>query len=109
MGIEMKMVAMASLLGIQFCNVCTAVAADGDTEQVEGVASKSKDTCSMGRSPASSRISIVIGKFENNSNAHDSVCDGLRAQIQQCVAGTMKFNVLDREHLKEAMREQVLV
>ena len=52
MGIEMKMLAMVFFLGIQFCNVCTAVAADGDTEEVDVVASKTKDTCGMEKSPA---------------------------------------------------------
>ena len=73
MGIEMKMLAMVFFLGIQFCNVCTAVAADDDTEEVDVVASKTKDTCSMEKSPASSRISIVIGKFENKSEMPDSM------------------------------------
>ena len=108
MGFERKMVAMAFLLGIQFCNVCTAIAVDGDTEQVDGVASKSKDTCSMEKSPTSSRFSIVIGKLENKSEMSDSALVELRSRMQQCIAGTMKFHVQDRKNLKALLREQAL-
>ena len=54
------------------------------------------------------RIAIAIGKFENKSTMPDSAFESLRARMQQCVAGTRKFHVQDREHLKALLREQAL-
>ncbi len=60
------------------------------------------------KSPSQSCISVAIGKFENSGNAPDEISRGIRTRIQQCVVGTMKFNVQEREHLKEAMRGRAL-
>ena len=59
-------------------------------------------------SPGPGRIAIAIGKFENRCNAPDEIFKEIRTRIQQCVAGTMKFEVLDRERLREIIREQML-
>lgn len=60
------------------------------------------------KSPNQSRIAVAIRKFENKSNAPDEIVREVRTRIQQCVVGTMKFDVQDRERLKELLREQAL-
>lgn len=60
------------------------------------------------KSPNRSRIAVAIRQFENKSNAPDEIVREVRTRIQQCVAGTMKFDVQDREHLKVLLREQGL-
>lgn len=60
------------------------------------------------KSPNQSRIAVAIRQFENKSNAPDEIVREVRTRIQQCVAGTMKFDVQDRERLKELLREQGL-
>lgn len=54
------------------------------------------------------RIAIAIAKLENKSEMPDSMFGELRSRMQQCIAGTMKFHVQDREYLKSLMREQAL-
>lgn len=61
------------------------------------------------KSPNLSRIVVAIRQFENKSNAPDEIVREVRTRIQQCVVGTMKFDVPeDRERLKELLREQGL-
>lgn len=61
------------------------------------------------KSPNLSRIVVAIRQFENKSNAPDEIAREVRTRIQQCIAGTMKFEVEDRERLKEILREQALL
>lgn len=60
------------------------------------------------KSPNLSRIVVAIRQFENKSNAPDEIAREVRTRIQQCVVGTMKFDVQDRERLRELLREQAL-
>ena len=60
------------------------------------------------KSPNQSRIAVAIRQFENKSNAPDEIVREVRTHIQQCVVGTMKFDVQDRERLRELLREQAL-
>ncbi|MBQ6340247.1 MAG: hypothetical protein IJI36_13995 [Kiritimatiellae bacterium] len=70
---------------------------------------KSENRCMKGKTPSSRRIVVAIRNFENKSNAPDEIAREVRTRIQQCIAGTMKFEVEDRERLKEILREQALL
>lgn len=54
------------------------------------------------------RIAIAIAKLENKSEMPDSTLVELRSRMQQCIAGTMRFYVQDRENLKALLQEQAL-
>ena len=60
------------------------------------------------KSPNQRRIAVAIRQFENKTNMPDEIVREVRTRIQQCVVGTMKFDVQDRERLKELLREQAL-
>ena len=79
---------------------------EDDTEEVAPKKKKSKK--SKKKKAAPSRMVVAINKFENKSDAADSVFQTIRARVQQCVVGARKFEVVEREQLKAAMSEQTL-
>ena len=56
-------------------------------------------------STAPERMFVAIHKFENKTDASASDIDTLQARVQQCVVGTRKFEVVEREQLKTVMKE----
>ena len=94
------MIAMIFTLGFQSSNAYARnIDADDDTEEVVPRKRKTSEA---------TRMFVAIAKFENKSNAPDSVFESLRARVQQCVEGARKFEVVHREQIKAAMREPVL-
>ena len=88
----------------------TAYAKDAEDEDTEEVAPKKKKAKkSKKKAPEATRMVVAINKFENKSDAPDSVFETIRARVQQCVVGARKFEVVEREQLKAAMSEQTLV
>ena len=69
---------------------------------------KSENRCTKGKTPSSRRMALAIGNFENESEAPAEIVNGIRTRIQQCVIGTMKFEVVERQCLKNVMRERAL-
>ncbi|MCR5414742.1 MAG: CsgG/HfaB family protein [Kiritimatiellae bacterium] len=100
---------LLGLLSLSF--VATEVyAQDEDDEDTEEVAPKKKKGKKAKKAEAApSRMLVAINKFENKSDAPDSVFETIRARVQQCVVGARKFEVVEREQLKAAMSEQNLV
>lgn len=82
-------------------------AEDDDTEEVAPKKKKAKK--SKAKAPEATRMVVAINKFENKSDAPDSIFETIRARVQQCVVGARKFEVVEREQLKAAMSEQNLV
>lgn len=102
--LNMKIGLKVSLIGLlAFSLVPLAANAKGN-----GSAPKAMTENRQVKSPNQSRIAVAIRKFENKSNAPDEIVREVRTRIQQCVVGTMKFDVQDRERLKELLREQAL-
>lgn len=90
--------------------VPSAYAKDAEDEDTEEVAPKKKKAKkSKKKAPEATRMVVAINKFENKSDAPDSVFETIRARVQQCVVGARKFEVVEREQLKAAMSEQTLV
>lgn len=58
--------------------------------------------------PQPSRLIVSIGKFDNKAGLSAGHVELLGARIRQRVAGTRKFDVFDREQIKQALREQAL-
>ena len=88
----------------------SAYAKDAEDEDTEEVAPKKKKAKkSKKKAPEATRMVVAINKFENKSDAPDSVFETIRARVQQCVVGARKFEVVEREQLKAAMSEQTLV
>ena len=99
---DTKIVLKLSLIGLLVFSF--AFYANGDK-----VAQKAKTENRNVKSSRPSRIAVAIGKFENRSNAPDEISRGIRTRIQQCVTSIKKFDVQEREKLKEAMKERQLV
>jgi curli biogenesis system outer membrane secretion channel CsgG len=97
---------LMGLLAFSFTAV-PAYAQDDDTEEVAPKKKKAKK--SKKKKAAPTRMVVAINKFENKSNAPDSVFQTIRSRVQQCVVGARKFEVVEREQLKAAMSEQKLV
>ena len=86
-------------------------AADEDDDEQEEVApkKKAKKKAKKGKkAPAPMRMFVAIQKFENKAGVEANQFETIRARVQQCVVGARKFEVVEREQLKEAMSEQKL-
>lgn len=59
--------------------------------------------------PATSRMYVAIDKFDNKAGVSANQFDTIRTRIQQSVVGTRKFEVLEREQMKNALSEQTLM
>ena len=99
-----KIVLGLSLMGLLAFSFVPYEARANDNGTV--LKTKSEDRCAKGKTPSPRRMAVTIGKFENKTNMPDKIFMGIRTRIQQCIAGTMKFEVQDREHLKEILREE---
>lgn len=101
---------LMGLLAIPFA-FSTAYAKDNNDDDTEEVAPKKKKAKKGKKKgpPEASRMFVAINKFENKSDAPDSVFETIRSRVQQCVVGARKFEVVEREQLKAAMSEQTLV
>lgn len=100
---------LMGLLAFSFV-ATTAYAKDSDDEDTEEVESpkKSKKSKKKAKASEATRMVVAINKFENKSDAPDSLFETIRSRVQQCVVGARKFEVVEREQLKAAMSEQTL-
>ncbi len=99
-----------SLMGLLVLSFATPVAYakdtdDGDTEEV---APKKKAKKSKKKASEATRMFVAIEKFVNKSDAPDAQFEIIRARVQQCVVGSRKYRVVEREQIKAAMSEQTL-
>ena len=58
--------------------------------------------------PEPTRTIVFIGKFENKSDARDSVLETISARLRQYIVGARKFEVIDKGYLKEMLRAEAL-
>lgn len=98
---------LMGLLAVSFAMTEVYAKADADDDDTEEVAPKKKKA--KKGAPEATRMVVAINKFENKSDAPDSIFETIRARVQQCVVGARKFEVVEREQLKAAMSEQTLV
>ena len=98
---------LMGLLALSFS--ANTVYAEDDDEGTEEAAPKKKAKKSKKKAPEATRMVVAINKFENKSDAPDSLFETIRPRVQQCVVGARKFEVVEREQLKAAMSEQTLV
>lgn len=59
--------------------------------------------------PGESRMYVAVDKFDNKAGVAANQFETIRTRIQQAVIGTRKFQVLEREQLKNALSEQNLM
>ena len=108
---DTKTLLKLSLMGLlAFSFIAPAAYAKGsDDEDAEEVSTKkSKKSKKKSKAPAATRMVVAINKFENKSDAPDSLFETIRSRVQQCIVGARKFEVVEREQLKAAMSEQTL-
>ena len=109
---DTKTLLKLSLVGLlAFSFVATeAYAKDSDDDDTEEVASskKSKKSKKKAKKQEATRMVVAVAKFENKSDASDSLFETIRSRVQQCIVGARKFEVVEREQLKAAMSEQTL-
>ena len=110
---ETKTLMKLSLMGLlAFSFVATeAYAKGGDDDDTEEAApsKKSKKDKKKSKAQPATRMVVAVNKFENKSDAPDSLFETIRSRVQQCIVGARKFEVVEREQLKAAMSEQTLV
>lgn len=82
-------------------------AEDDDTEEV-APKKKSKKSKKQKGAPVITRMYVAIDKFDNKANVEANQFNTIRTRIQQAVVGTRKFEVLEREQMKNALSEQTL-
>lgn len=105
---KMMKIAMlgAASLTLATADLMAAPEADGD-ETEEVAPKKAKKAKKKGKKSvaAPERVLVAINKFENKTNASSADIDTLQARVQQCVVGTRKFEVVEREQIKTLMKE----
>ncbi len=111
---DTKTLTKLSLMGLLALSFAAPVALaqdadDGDEAAEEAPKKKKKAKKSKNGGAEATRMVVAINKFENKSDAPDSVFETIRARVQQCIVGSRKFEVVEREQLKAAMSEQNLV
>lgn len=107
---DAKTLLKLSLMGmLMFFFVAPAAYAEDsdDAEEVE-TPKRSKKSKKKKKAPAATRMVVAINKFDNKSDAPDSLFETIRSRVQQCIVGARKFEVVEREQLKAAMSEQTL-
>lgn len=108
---DAKTLLKLSLMGMMtFFFVAPAAYANDcdDAEEVEAPRKSKKKSKKKKKAPAPTRMVVAINKFENKSDADDSLFQTIRSRVQQCIVGARKFEVVEREQLKAAMSEQTL-
>ena len=108
---DIKTLMKLSLMGLLVLSFAApmAYAKDADDDDTEEAAPKKKKAKkSKKKADAPTRMVVAINKFENKSDAADSLFETIRSRVQQCVVGSRKFEVVEREQLKAAMSEQTL-
>ena len=104
MNATMKLLTLGAL-AVVFTSFQPAYARQ-DADEVEESAPKKK---SGKKAPQVSKMYVAIDKFENKANVDANQFGTIRARIQQAVVGTRKFEVLEREQMKNALSEQNLI
>ena len=95
----------AAALAFVTTDVIAATEAEDDTEEVAPKKAKKTKKNKKSKATAPERMFVAIHKFENKTDASASDIDTLQARVQQCVVGTRKFEVVEREQLKTVMKE----
>ncbi|MGN0846138.1 MAG: CsgG/HfaB family protein [Kiritimatiellia bacterium] len=96
----------ATALMVSGTELYAAADADDD-EEVEEAApkKKAKKKAKKAKKAGPERMFVAIHKFDNKSDASGSKIETLQSRVQQCVVGTRKFEVVEREQLKTVMKE----
>lgn len=84
-----------------------AQAAAADDEEEEAPKPKKKKAKGK-KAAAPERMIVAIDKFDSKADVSANQFETLRARIQHRVLGTRKFEVMEREQLKNALSEQHL-
>lgn len=99
---------LAGLLAFPFAATQTYANDGEDGTEETAPAKKSKKSKRKTKKQTATRMVVAINKFENKSDTPDSLFKTIRTRVQQCVVGSRKFEVVEREQLKAAMSEQTL-
>ena len=105
----LKYAAMFAMLLTFGFHACCAQESLGDGGNIEKVVPNKSNAVKDKKMPSEpTRTIVFIGKFENKSDARDSVLETISARLRQYIVGARKFEVIDREHLKEMLRAEAL-
>ena len=106
-----KLMKLLALGAVAFMFSTTQVFAEDDggdsTEEVS--TRKSKKSKKKGARPQITRMYVAIDKFDNKAGVDANQFSTIRTRIQQAVVGTRKFEVLEREQMKNVLSEQNLM
>lgn len=107
---DIKTLMKLSLMGLLALSFAApmAYAKGADDDDTEEVAPKKKKAKKGKKKEEATRMFVAIAKFDNKSNAPDTLFETIRSRVQQCVVGARKFIVVERERIKDAMSEQTL-
>lgn len=111
MSISMIKLMMMGVLAFSFAAAPVFAVDDADDDETAEEApkkSKKKAKKSKKKEQAPVRMVVSINKFDNKSEVNSKEIDLIRSRVQQCVVGTRKFEVVEREQLKAVMSEQNL-
>lgn len=108
---DIKTLMKLSLMGLLVLSFAAPMAyakAAEDDDAEEEAPKKKKAKKGKKKAPEAMRMFVAIDKFENKSNAPAGLFETLRARVQQCIVGSRKYKVVEREQIKAAMKEQTL-
>lgn len=108
-----KLMKLAALGAVAFMFSTTQVFAedseDDSTEEVSSKKNKKRKSKKNSARPQIMRMYVAIDKFDNKAGVDANQFSTIRTRIQQAVVGTRKFEVLEREQMKNALSEQNLM
>ena len=105
---KLMKIAMLGATALMIAGTEVYAADDADEDETEEVAPKKKAKKKKSKKGAKSgpeRMFVAIHKFDNKTDASGSDIDSLQSRVQQCIVGTRKFEVVEREQLKTVMKE----
>ena len=106
-----KLMKLAVLGAVAFTFCATQVFAreSEDDSSAESPRGNGKKGRKKSGNPTITRMYVAIDKFDNKAGVDANQFSTIRSRIQQAIAGTRKFEVLEREQLKNTLSEQTLM
>lgn len=100
------MFAMILTFGSHAC--CAQEPSGKGANSEETVPNESNAVKDKNNAPEATRLTVSIGKVKSKCVASDSVLEAISDRLRQYIVGARKFEVMDREHIKELLKMQML-
>ena len=102
---KLMKIAMLGATALVIAGTEVYAANDADEDGSEEVAPKKAKKGKKGAKAGPERLFVAIHKFENKTDASGTDIDTLQSRVQQCIVGTRKFEVVEREQLATVKKE----